>query len=169
MPRRQPPAQGSDCTSSSAPFHARLLNPSKYPCSGGRQDSKPLLQQHETLAAALPGLPLGPTAGRPWLPFPPRPVGPAGHASTVWEVAFDTAGQRMVSCSDDCTLKVWACRKEAGKAGGSNVAMSLAAALAAALARTARSGPHHCRHTLLPTLRHRLPLLRVQASCGGAC
>ena len=40
-----------------------------------------------------------------------------GHSSTVWEVAFDAAGQSMVSCSDDATLKVWACRKEAGVLG----------------------------------------------------
>ncbi|KAL4418689.1 hypothetical protein ABPG77_001259 [Micractinium sp. CCAP 211/92] len=40
---------------------------------------------------------------------------PSGHSSTVWEVAFDAAGQRMVSCSDDCTLRVWACRKEQGE------------------------------------------------------
>lgn len=40
-----------------------------------------------------------------------------GHASTVWEVAFDAEGRRMVSCSDDGTLKVWACRKEAGTLG----------------------------------------------------
>lgn len=38
-----------------------------------------------------------------------------GHSSTVWEVAFDGEGRRMVSCSDDCTLKLWACRKEAGE------------------------------------------------------
>lgn len=32
-----------------------------------------------------------------------------GHSSTVWGVAFDASGQRMVSCSDDLTLKIWAC------------------------------------------------------------
>ena len=32
-----------------------------------------------------------------------------GHSSTVWGVAFDASGQRMVSCSDDQTLKIWAC------------------------------------------------------------
>lgn len=37
-----------------------------------------------------------------------------GHASTVWELAFDGEGRRMVSCSDDGALKIWACRKDAG-------------------------------------------------------
>lgn len=43
------------------------------------------------------------------------PAGPEGHTSTVWEVAFDGAGQRMVSCSDDGSLKVWACFKQDGE------------------------------------------------------
>ena len=47
---------------------------------------------------------------------PPCPPGPGvGHTSTVWEVAFDAAGERMVSCSDDGSLKVWACRKDGGE------------------------------------------------------
>ncbi len=29
-----------------------------------------------------------------------------GHASTVWGAAFEAGGKRMVSCSDDNTLKV---------------------------------------------------------------
>lgn len=41
-----------------------------------------------------------------------------GHTSTVWELAFDAEGRRMVSCSDDGTLKVWACRKDAGTVVG---------------------------------------------------
>ena len=30
-----------------------------------------------------------------------------GHESTVWEVAFDREGGKLVSVSDDCTLRVW--------------------------------------------------------------
>ncbi|XP_024515677.1 protein CIA1 isoform X1 [Selaginella moellendorffii] len=30
-----------------------------------------------------------------------------GHSSTVWSVAFDADGKRMVSCSDDLLLVVW--------------------------------------------------------------
>ena len=30
-----------------------------------------------------------------------------GHTSTVWAVAFNASGSRMVSCSDDASLKVW--------------------------------------------------------------
>ncbi|NWU30393.1 CIAO1 protein, partial [Dyaphorophyia castanea] len=30
-----------------------------------------------------------------------------GHESTVWAVAWERSGQRLVSCSDDRTLRVW--------------------------------------------------------------
>lgn len=30
-----------------------------------------------------------------------------GHTSTVWSLCFDAAGQRLASCSDDCTVKIW--------------------------------------------------------------
>lgn len=30
-----------------------------------------------------------------------------GHTSTVWSLSFDAAGQRLASCSDDCTVKIW--------------------------------------------------------------
>lgn len=30
-----------------------------------------------------------------------------GHTSTVWSLAFDAAGERMASCSDDRTVKIW--------------------------------------------------------------
>lgn len=30
-----------------------------------------------------------------------------GHDSTVWDLAFDTSGERLASVSDDGTLKVW--------------------------------------------------------------
>lgn len=33
-------------------------------------------------------------------------AGGLGHTSTVWGVAFNASGSHMVSCSDDCTLKV---------------------------------------------------------------
>lgn len=30
-----------------------------------------------------------------------------GHTSTVWSLCFDAAGERMASCSDDRTVKIW--------------------------------------------------------------
>ncbi|KAI5015180.1 hypothetical protein ZWY2020_056570 [Hordeum vulgare] len=34
-------------------------------------------------------------------------AGNSGHSSTVWSVSFNQKGDRMVTCSDDCTLKIW--------------------------------------------------------------
>ncbi|WOL16042.1 hypothetical protein Cni_G24824 [Canna indica] len=31
----------------------------------------------------------------------------SGHTSTVWALSFNSAGDRMVTCSDDLTLKIW--------------------------------------------------------------
>jgi len=31
----------------------------------------------------------------------------ASHTSTVWSIDFDASGSRLVSCSDDRTLKIW--------------------------------------------------------------
>lgn len=37
-----------------------------------------------------------------------------GHTATVWGLAFDPSGQRLASCSDDRTVKIWKeCRSEA--------------------------------------------------------
>lgn len=30
-----------------------------------------------------------------------------GHTSTVWSLSFDATGQRLASCSDDRTVKIW--------------------------------------------------------------
>lgn len=30
-----------------------------------------------------------------------------GHTSTVWSLSFDPEGQRLASCSDDRTVKIW--------------------------------------------------------------
>lgn len=30
------------------------------------------------------------------------------HESTVWSISFDDSGQRLVSCSDDRTIRIWA-------------------------------------------------------------
>jgi WD40 repeat protein len=39
--------------------------------------------------------------------------------STVWGVTFDKSGDLMISCSDDCNLKVWQLQeKAASEAGG---------------------------------------------------
>ena len=36
------------------------------------------------------------------------PSGPGlGHSSTVWALAFNPSGSKMVSCSDDTSLKIW--------------------------------------------------------------
>mmetsp|Transcript_19691 Transcript_19691/g.62618 ORF Transcript_19691/g.62618 Transcript_19691/m.62618 type:complete len:240 (+) Transcript_19691:253-972(+) len=37
-----------------------------------------------------------------------------GHTSTVWAISFESGGRRMVSCSDDLTIKVWDCTAQAG-------------------------------------------------------
>ena len=43
-------------------------------------------------------------------------AGPAlGHTSTVWGVAFNSDGSRMVSCSDDLSLHIWSCPISSGK------------------------------------------------------
>ncbi|KAJ8504034.1 hypothetical protein OPV22_004920 [Ensete ventricosum] len=31
----------------------------------------------------------------------------SGHTSTVWALSFNSVGDRMVTCSDDLTLKIW--------------------------------------------------------------
>lgn len=38
-----------------------------------------------------------------------------GHTSTVWGLTFDPSGQRLASCSDDRTVKIW---KECQPGGG---------------------------------------------------
>lgn len=30
-----------------------------------------------------------------------------GHTSTVWSLSFDANGERLASCSDDRTVKIW--------------------------------------------------------------
>lgn len=32
-----------------------------------------------------------------------------GHTSTVWSISFDGTGNRLASCSDDRTVKIWQC------------------------------------------------------------
>lgn len=48
------------------------------------------------------------------LSLPPTAGPGVGHDSTVWDIAFDPEGRRMMSCSDDRTLKIWECAKEEG-------------------------------------------------------
>ncbi|KAJ3683455.1 hypothetical protein LUZ60_013682 [Juncus effusus] len=31
----------------------------------------------------------------------------SGHSSTIWGVCFNTNGDRMITCSDDLTIKIW--------------------------------------------------------------
>jgi WD40 repeat protein len=37
------------------------------------------------------------------------------HESTVWSIAFNNAGNRLASCSDDKTIKIWQSRDEERK------------------------------------------------------
>jgi WD40 repeat protein len=37
-----------------------------------------------------------------------------GHDSTVWDLSFDSAGERMASVSCDQTIKVWQCASKGG-------------------------------------------------------
>lgn len=48
------------------------------------------------------------------------------HASTVWGVDFDSTGDRLVSCSDDRTLKVWKAYRP-GNSQGNQLPMYLLA------------------------------------------
>ena len=34
----------------------------------------------------------------------------------MWGVAFERSGDRAASCSDDCTLRLWACEERDGEA-----------------------------------------------------
>ena len=93
-----------------------------------------------------------------------------GHTSTVWELAFDAEGRRMVSCSDDATLKVWACRKDAGRGWGLAAAGSAmgrlwrgaVAAAALCIEHTCADGCHLCAN-LQPTMQqqHRCLVLSL--------
>ena len=38
-----------------------------------------------------------------------------GHTSTVWGVAFSADGGRLVTCSDDLSLKFWSCQLGPGE------------------------------------------------------
>lgn len=40
-----------------------------------------------------------------------------GHESTVWSVAFDGSGERLASCSDDKTVRIWQCYKPGNEEG----------------------------------------------------
>ncbi|XP_019856023.1 PREDICTED: probable cytosolic iron-sulfur protein assembly protein CIAO1 homolog [Amphimedon queenslandica] len=40
-----------------------------------------------------------------------------GHTSTVWGVAFDESGNRLASCSDDKTIKIWRSYKPGNNEG----------------------------------------------------
>lgn len=40
-----------------------------------------------------------------------------GHESTVWSVAFDGSGERLASCSDDKTVRIWQCYRPGNEEG----------------------------------------------------
>ncbi|CAN1772104.1 Protein CIA1 [Linum perenne] len=44
-----------------------------------------------------------------------------GHSSTVWAISFNAEGDKMVTCSDDLTLKVWETDIEGMKSGDGQV------------------------------------------------
>ena len=79
-------------------------------CSNAEYDARG--RYHDCLAAALQDE-QSPTSGSRWWSVVHQSflinmcTGPGlGHTSTVWGAAFEAGGKRMVSCSDDCTLKV---------------------------------------------------------------
>jgi WD40 repeat protein len=43
------------------------------------------------------------------------PAAQEGHASTVWGLAFEPSGGRLASCSDDRSVRVWRCARDAGE------------------------------------------------------
>ncbi|KAL9332092.1 hypothetical protein ACSQ67_001702 [Phaseolus vulgaris] len=42
----------------------------------------------------------------------------SGHTSTVWALSFNASGDKMVSCSDDLTVKVWGTENIGIQSGG---------------------------------------------------
>lgn len=42
----------------------------------------------------------------------------SGHSSTVWAISFNSSGDRMVTCSDDVTLKIWDTSKNPTQTSG---------------------------------------------------
>lgn len=48
-----------------------------------------------------------------------------GHTSTVWSLSFDAAGERLASCSDDRTVKIWKDFPNEGVQGELRVADSI--------------------------------------------
>ncbi|CAI0540020.1 unnamed protein product [Linum tenue] len=44
-----------------------------------------------------------------------------GHSSTVWAISFNAEGNKMVTCSDDLTLKVWEADIEGMRSGDDQV------------------------------------------------
>lgn len=96
-----------------------------------------------------------------------------GHASTVWGIAFDPAGERMVTCSDDCTLKIWRCAMEQGEALVASLWPVRWAAFAHSELRAGRSacvhGAGEPRYTLLETLagHHGRTIFSVDWSSAG--
>lgn len=44
----------------------------------------------------------------------------SSHESTVWAISFDASGDRLASCSEDKTVKVWARARGAGSGEGAS-------------------------------------------------
>lgn len=55
-----------------------------------------------------------------------------GHESTVWSVAFDRSGERLASCSDDKTVRIWRQYKPGNEEGEAHGLSCRAAGLRAA-------------------------------------
>lgn len=68
-----------------------------------------------------------------------------GHTSTVWALSFDAAGQRLASCSDDRTVKIWKDYSVESGAGG-DLSWKCVCTLSGYHARTVYDVAW-CRHT----------------------
>lgn len=100
-----------------APGPARLLPPPHWPHSGGWLLGARFVPQLLASASYDDTVKLYQEEEDDWVCCATL----EGHESTVWSVAFDRSGERLASCSDDKTVRIWRRYKpgnEEGEAGG---------------------------------------------------